>query len=170
MSVDVTVPIYGLKEAIKELKEIDPKLRTQLSRDYSRVMKPVIAEIKATLPKDAPVSGMYRSWVTKSGYRMLPWQNNYPAKISARINTKNVKEFGGFTTNLGTFVLKYQGALAVVIDMAQNGRLGAAITAKLGQRSRYVYPAWTKNENDVNREMGRIVEDVMNTVNRNLIQ
>ena len=38
MSVDVSIPIYGIKEAIKELKEIDPALRRQLSKDYSKIM------------------------------------------------------------------------------------------------------------------------------------
>ena len=170
MSVDVSIPIYGIKEAIKELKEIDPALRRQLSKDYSKVMKPVVDEIKNTLPKTAPLSGFYRQWVTKSGYQMLPWTDNYPTKVSARINTRNIREFGGFKSNVGTFILKYQGALAVVIDMASNGRLGAALTARLGQRSRYVYPAWEKNQDSVNAAMADLVEDVMKEVNRRIVQ
>ena len=170
MSVDVSMPIYGIKEAIKELKEVDPALRRQLSKDYSKVAKPVIDEIKNTLPKSAPLSGMRRQWITKSGYQMLPFQDGYVQKVSARINTKNVREFGGHKSNVGTFVIKYVGALGVVLDMASNGRLGAALTARIGQRSRYVYPAWTKNEDSVNAAMADLVEQVMSEVNRKIVQ
>lgn len=170
MSVDVSIPIYGVKEAIKELKEIDPALRRQLSKDYSKIVKPVIDEIKNTLPKSAPLSGMSRQWVTKSGYQMLPFQDGYAQKVSARINTKNIREYGGFKSNVGTFVIKYVGALGVVLDMASNGRLGAALTARLGNRSRYVYPAWERNQDSVNAAMADLVEQVMSQVNRNIVQ
>jgi hypothetical protein len=170
MSVDVSIPIYGVKEAIKELKEIDPALRRQLTKDYGKIAKPVIDEIKSTLPKTAPLSGMRRQWVTKSGFQMFPFQDGYVQKVSARINTKNIREFNGFKSNVGTFVIKYVGAVGVVLDMAANGRLGQALTARIGTRSRYVYPAWAKNEDVVNTAMANLVEDVMKQVNRKVVQ
>jgi hypothetical protein len=47
MSVDLSVPVYGLKDAIKQLNSVEPGLRTQITRDYRRIAKPVIDDAQS---------------------------------------------------------------------------------------------------------------------------
>jgi hypothetical protein len=170
MTVDINSPIYGLKEAVKQLNSIEPGLKTQITRDYRRVAKPVIEDAKSMIPQQVPLSGMARNWSTNSGYKMFPWVVGHSQKISAKINTRKITEFAGMKRNVGTFTIRYGGGLPVLFDMAENGSLGAQLRAKYGQRSRVMWPAYEKNRMNVEIEMGKIVETVMDKVNRNVVQ
>ncbi len=62
MPVNV-VPVIDtadLRRAGKLVKEIDPKIRTQLIRDLKKVMKPYADTILGKIPTQAPLSGMGR--------------------------------------------------------------------------------------------------------------
>jgi hypothetical protein len=53
--------------------------------------------------------------------------------------------------------------------MAASGRLGAALSARYGNRSRVMWKAMEKNNETVESEMRRIVETVMEKVDRNVV-
>jgi hypothetical protein len=53
--------------------------------------------------------------------------------------------------------------------MAANGRLGRALSARYGMRSRVMWKAMEKNQGTVESEMRRIVETVMEKVDRNVV-
>lgn len=167
--VTATIEIAGLKEALKTLNKIDKTLRTQITRDYRSIVKPVITDANSLIPTGVPLSGMSRNWTTKSGFQMLPWQPGHKQKIAAKINTRAVKEYAGRTTNVGTFSIVYQSATGTMFDMSAEGRLGAELTARYGSRSRVMWKAWQQNENTVNAEMEKLVKHVMDLTNRELI-
>ena len=148
--VTATIEIAGLKDALKTLNKIDKTLRTQITRDYRSIVKPVIADANSLIPSGVPLSGMARNWITKSGFQMLPWQPGHKQKIAAKINTRAVKEYAGRTTNVGTFSIVYQSATGTMFDMSSAGRLGAALTAQYVSRSRVMWNAWQRNESTVN--------------------
>jgi hypothetical protein len=112
---------------------------------------------------------MGRNWTTKSGFKMLPWEAGRKQKISAKINTKKVSEFRGQIRNVGVFNIVYSGSTGTLFDMAASGRLGAALSARYGNRSRVMWKAMEKNNETVESEMRRIVETVMDKVDRNVV-
>jgi hypothetical protein len=167
--VTATIEIAGLKDALKTLNKIDKKLRTQITRDYRDIAKPVINDANDLIPSGVPLSGMARNWTTKSGFKMLPWEPGRKQKIAAKINTRAIREYAGRTTNVGTFSIVYQSATGTMFDMSAEGRLGAELTARYGSRSRVMWKAWQQNENTVNAEMEKLVKHVMDLTNKELM-
>jgi len=50
MSVSVSTEVYGIKDAIKELKKIDPELRKQINKDAKDIAQPIISAAKSNYP------------------------------------------------------------------------------------------------------------------------
>ena len=167
--LNTKIEVYGLKDAIKKLNSVEPGLRNEIAIDFRNVAKPVINDALALIPGTVPLSGMGRNWTTKSGFKMLPWEAGRKQKISAKINTKKVSEFRGQIRNVGVFNIVYSGSTGTLFDMAASGRLGAALSARYGNRSRVMWKAMEKNNETVESEMRRIVETVMDKVDRNVV-
>jgi hypothetical protein len=53
------VKMSGVKEAVKELRKIDPELRKQFNKDAKAVVRPVIDAAKSNYPSEF-LSGMSR--------------------------------------------------------------------------------------------------------------
>ena len=170
MSVDLSIPVYGLKDAIKQLNSVEPGLRTQITRDYRRIAKPVIDDARRMVPTSVPLSGMNRNWTTTSGFKIFPWEVGHKQPISAKINTRKITEYAGFKRNVGTFNIRYSGPVPQLFDMTRRGSLGAALTAKYGAASRIMWPAYEKNSSTVLVEMAALVERVIEKVNRKVVQ
>ena len=167
--LNTKIEIYGLKDAIKQLNSVEPGLRNQIAKDFRNVAKPVINDALMLIPNTVPLSGMGRNWTTNSGFKMLPWEAGRKQKISAKINTKKVSEFRGQIRNVGVFNIVYSGSTGALFDMAANGRLGSALSARYGMRSRVMWRSMEKNQGTVEAEMQRIVETVMGKVDRNVV-
>jgi hypothetical protein len=164
--VSAKIEVVGLKDALKTLNKIDKSLRREITKDYKKIVQPVIDDANKLVPSNAPLSGMARNWSTKSGFKMLPWVPGFKQKIQAKINTRNIKEYGGNKTNVGTFNIQWQGATGTMFDMSMSGRLGAALTARYGSRSRVMWKAYEQNQSDVMSEMEKLVKLVMEEANR----
>lgn len=178
MTVSASLEVYGMKDALRQLNEISQKLRKQVTRDYADIVEPVILDARARIPDQAPLSGMDRQWKTKSGYLMLPgksgggWQAAIAQKfVKPKINTKRIKDFGGQRVNIGTFRIVWMGAANTVFDMAgrKSGNVMARnLEARWGKASRVVWPAYEKNQTQVEAGMMKLVEQVSLMVSRNL--
>lgn len=166
MSVDTSVQVVGLKEALKELNSFDKVARRQVTKDFKRITQPVVETAKGRLPFGPPLSGMTRNWAPR-GRALLPW--NPTGDIKQVVNTKAVKEFRGNKVNLAVFSVKWQDAVASMYDFAENGRLGTALTAKFGTPSRVMWYAMDQQEGRVEQEMLAVIEDVMNQVSKRLV-
>lgn len=196
-TVDTRIEIYGIKNALKELNKIAPTLRRQITKDYKQIVAGVIKDAQSIVPTIAPMTGMDKGWQTASGYEMLPdggWngvkmQKSYVAKIS----TRRVKEFRGTKENVGTFRIVLTGLVNTVFDIAgrkssgtvkQRSRMGkhgkvvgtvggpqmiAVLNSRYMRGSRTVWPSYQKNEAQVIDEMTKLVEQVMASVDRNLV-
>jgi hypothetical protein len=160
------IEVVGLKDALKTLNKVDKSLRRKITTDYKQIVAGVISDANRLVPTQAPLSGMSRNWSTRSGFQLLPWIPGYKQKIAAKINTRNIKEFGGNKTNVGTFVIQWKGATGTMFDTSMAGPLGRALTARYGSRSRVMWKAYEQNQNDVMSEMERLVKRVMDEANR----
>jgi len=166
-TVTSNIEVVGLKEALKTLNKIDKSLRREITKDYKRIVQPVINDAKNLVPTKAPLSGMARSYKYRSGFQVLPWSEGYNQKIIAKINTRNIKETsGGDKVNVGTFMIQWQGATGTLYDTTMAGALGAALTARYGGRSRVMWKAYEQRRDDVLREMEQLVKRVMDEANR----
>jgi hypothetical protein len=87
-------------------------------------------------------------------------------KIAAKINTRNIREYGGNKTNVGTFSIQWKGATGTMFDTSMAGSLGRALTARYGSRSRVMWKAYEQRQGDVMSEMEQLVKRVMDEANR----
>jgi hypothetical protein len=164
--VSTKIEVVGLKEALKTLNKIDKSLRREITKDYKKIVQPVIDDANKLVPSNVPLSGMARNWSTRSGFKMLPWIPGMKQKIAAKINTRNIKEYGGNKSNVGTFAIQWQGATGTMFDMSMAGALGRALSERYGDRSRVMWKAYEQRENDVMSEMEQLVKRVMSEANR----
>lgn len=164
--VSTKIEVVGLKDALKTLNKIDKSLRREITKDYKKIVQPVIDDANKLVPSSAPLSGMERNWKTRSGFQMLPWIPGYKQKIAAKINTRAIKEYGGNKTNVGTFVIQWKGATGTMFDTSMAGRLGRALTARYGSSSRVMWKAYEQRQDDVMSEMEQLVKRVMDEANR----
>ena len=164
--VSARIEVVGLKDALKTLNKIDKSLRREITKDYKKIVQPVIDDANQLVPSGVPLSGMARNWSTKSGFKMLPWVPGMKQKIAAKINTRNIKEYGGNKTNVGTFFIQWKGATGTMFDMSKTGALGAELTARYGERSRVMWKAYEQREGAVMSEMEQLVKRVMDEANR----
>ncbi len=193
MAVDISVGVVGLKENLKQLNKIAPTLRRQITKDYVQIMQPVVDTVQKIIPTIPPVSGMSKGWKTASGLEMLPasgWNGNKAQKLlKPKINTRKVKEFQGNVENVGTFGLVLKGYINTVVDMAgrqssgnrdvfsrvgSHGRrvgavggplLIAMLQSRYGGASRAVWAGYEKSKTELDQEMEKLVQRVMDLVN-----
>jgi hypothetical protein len=164
--VSTKIEVVGLKDALKTLNKIDKSLRREITKDYKKIVQPVIDDANKLVPSGVPLSGMKRNWSTKSGFKMLPFVPGRKQKIAAKINTRNIKEYGGNKSNVGTFVIQWQGATGTMFDTSMEGSLGRALTARYGRSSRVMWKAYEQRQGDVISEMEQLVKRVMDEANR----
>ena len=164
--VSTKIEVVGLKDALKTLNKIDKSLRREITKDYKKIVQPVIDDANKLVPTGVPLSGMARNWSTRSGFKMLPWIPGMKQKIAAKINTRNIKEYGGNKSNVGTFLIQWQGATGTMFDMSKKGALGRELTARYGERSRVMWKAYEQRDGDVMSEMEKLVKRVMDEANR----
>ena len=56
-----TVEVLGVKEMLRELREIDPEARKQFAKDAKAIASPIIVEAQSRYPQQA-LSGMRYAW------------------------------------------------------------------------------------------------------------
>ena len=180
MTAFATVEIVGLKEALKELKDIYPKLRREFTKDFRKVVDPVIKTAKAKVPQEPPLSGWGRKWTTKSGRQLTPWVGSIGDDyIKAKVSAKKPREWAGRVTNLAVFSVAWSGAINTLYDLAgrkssgdteRGARMIRALEARHGKASRVLWPAYEMNREEVERQTAQIVDGVMRAVNRNTVK
>jgi hypothetical protein len=142
MPVSNSLEVVGVKEALRELNDIDKKLRRQITKDYQQIVKPVVDAGKQLVPSRAPLSGMDRSWTPSgSSQSVLPFGGGgvapEPRRGSAQgrlgrrrmgewlkwkygirgyISGKKPRTFNGYTKNLSTFGIRWLGSASVLFD------------------------------------------------------
>lgn len=165
--MDTKIQIYGVKEALKELKSIDPELRKDINREAKSLAEPVTKSAKQSYPTKY-LSGMQRKWVSR-GRQLFPYDQNKARKgVVLKIDTGKRNE--------GTIVIIQKDPAAAIVDMAgkaggSNARGGMFINnlSAYGQPSRVMWPAYEHNAAAVEKGFSELVEKLMETVGRNVV-
>jgi len=169
MAVDATLTVVGVKDALRELNNIDKVARREITRDYKKVVAQVVSDAQGAIPVNEVMSGWNRKWTTKSGFQMFPIQY-VDDKVTAGVSGKKPKQFGGFMQNLATFYVKFSGPHTALLDMGGRGKVPtdrgkhmvAVMTARMGRRpSRILWPAYENNSETVQAEVQKLVDRVM---------
>lgn len=173
--VDATIEVAGVKEALAALNRIDKSARRELTRNYKKIVQSVVDDAQQAIPLDAPISGFNRNWTTKSGYQMLPW-GLVQDTVVAGVSGKKVREYSGFLTNLATFYVRFQGPTATLFDMGGKGKVptkqGSQMVKALSERfrspSRVIWPAYERNQENVEGAVKELVDGLMARVQKEL--
>jgi hypothetical protein len=179
MTVNTSIQVVGVQAALKELNKISPALRRQVTKDFKQIVKPVIGDAQQNVPGSAPLSGMARSWSSRSGWQIFPYNAGELRKsIVAKINTRKPRPTTMGNEVTAAFRIIFKAPAAMAVDMG--GRRGGARTAqgaamvsglekRFGQASRFLWPAFERKRGEVDREMLALVERVMAEVSRRLV-
>ena len=169
MAVDFSIEVVGLKDALKELNDIDKKLRRKVTSDFKKIMKPVLDEARTRIPDQAPLSGMARSWKPgSSGKEIMNWMPDLVDKnLKAFTSGKKARNTPfGFVQNLAVFGIRWAGPQATLFDLTRRGSLGTQLTNRYGPASRIIWRAYELHKTEVEQEVKDLASDVMRQVGR----
>lgn len=174
MTVRASMEVVGIKDALRELNELDKEARRKITRDFKRITKPVEQTAKSLMPKTAPISGMGRAWKTKSGFEMFPWGTAGKDTIVSQVSGRKPKMFAGHMTNLATFYIRFKGPTATLFDTSgkgpvptrQGSQMVSALTNRFGPPSRVLWRAYEQHDGDVVRETQKLIDEMMEDINR----
>ena len=71
MTVNSSIEVVGVRDAIRSLNKIQPGLRKQFVADANRIAAPAIQEVQRGYAQ-IPLSGMARAW-TQNGKKIFPF-------------------------------------------------------------------------------------------------
>jgi len=174
-----TQQIRGLNDSLKTLQKIDPVLKREAVKRLKGDVKPIVAAIKAKLPK-TPLS----NWVPpkqssarrgkieagRSGAAGLPYWEYGKAKGGVRVGVRSKRERGMKGKALLISVRSTNGATEA-FDMAgrknSGNRLDRSLNIKgYGGPSRVIWPTAEKHKPQVEASIQRSVEDMEKQINR----
>lgn len=161
----MTEAVYGIKETLAALKEIDPALRRSALKQMRQAGQPLAAAVSQALPGEPPISGMARG--------SIAYQPGRARKASIR--TGGRASPGSDETPLVKLFVPDGAAMAA--DMAGKTSSGsgsgvsmiAALSARYGSASRFVYPAVEANMPTVVDAVKRAAEDASAQISRKLV-
>lgn len=166
--MDTKIEIYGVKAALKELRNIDPELRKDINREAKALAEPVTKSAKQSYPTKY-LSGMSRKWSDR-GRQVFPYNQGKARKgVVLKIDTSKRNE--------GVIVIIQKDPAAAIIDMAgkhggKNAR-GAMFINNLtafGGPSRVMWPAYEHNKEAVEQGFKDLVGKLMESVGRNVVE
>jgi hypothetical protein len=171
---NVKLQVYGVKEALKEINKINPKLRRQYTKRYKDMVKPILDDAKSRFPETAPLSGWSRPYKNLGG-----WDGGKVAKgVVAKINTRKARNrniaTGATYETVGVFIVQQKTGWGSLFDMAgkknSDGQMVQNLLGKgYGTASRAMWPAYTANASKVEDNVRGLVKDVMADVQRNVV-
>ena len=163
MPVDSTVTVVGIKEAMRDLQKMEPELAKQIKKDFKEVVKPIVDDARSKIVQ-LPLSGFARNW--KSG-KIFPWSQNAVSKsIIARFSNRKRGN------SLAVFSVTMKSPAGTIFDMAGRGgvnRLAAALDTLYGRASRLMWPTYERHADEVNKNLERLTEQIVDETNRRLV-
>jgi hypothetical protein len=78
MAISTKMDIYGVKQAIATLKEIDPEYRKEMLKQVKKAGDPVLVAARSLIPNKPPLSGMGRGNLIK-GREGTKWSSDMAA-------------------------------------------------------------------------------------------
>lgn len=170
----------GLKEALRTINSIDPKLRKEYGKQIRSLGKVVVDAITPLVPSSSPTSGMDGAWRTG-------WKNGQTKNIVVKTNTRKARKRniaqGAKYETIGTITVGTKGAALAIADMAgksgNRGRSGprgrpnfaGVLNEKIGRSpSRMVWAGGEKAIPDFQKALEPVIKEVIYLANQELMR
>jgi len=170
----------GLKEALRTIQSIDPKLRRAYGKQIRELGKVVVDAITPLVPSSSPTRGMDGQWRTG-------WKNGQTKNIVVKTNTRKARKRniaqGAKYETIGTITVGTKGAALAIADMAgksgNRGRSGprgrpnfaGVLNEKIGRGpSRMVWAGGEKAIPDFQKALEPVVKEVIYLANQELMR
>jgi hypothetical protein len=172
MPATFTVKATDLSVLLRELKDIDPKLRSTLQKEMRDKLKPFANALKATAPPSSPLSGFAKGAASSTRY-------TYSTPL-ASVKTplgKRAKKPGFYPVVSMSFRGRAKTAGFNIMELAERGRspqgsaMVRALNAKfpvIGGLGRFIIPEAKKDSAEVVQVARRVIEKYVELVNRRI--
>jgi len=158
----MSIKVAGVKDVLKEIRQIDPEIRRQFTRDAKKIAAPIMNTAKANYPVTA-LSGMRFSW-TQDNRPLLPW-NVTMAKRGVQLKVDTSKRRQSVITVI------QKNPAAAIIEFAGNAtRFGRSLsTLAWGTPGRVMWKAADGRTEQVTAEIRNLIDTVATSINRKLV-
>ena len=193
MATTANIDVYGVQAALKELNDIDRKIRRQVTKDIKSVGTKIVTEARQMVRSQsrsdgAPLSGMRRGSLIKG--REAAWNvSEVQGGFNVRVGVRSIRECyvhfnqGGYTRQVvygakpyRLMVIQQKSFAGAIYDHAGAGISGirntsfiANLNKEEGDAPRVIDKAVENNRPAVTAELLTIVGKVMQQTNRNLV-
>ena len=156
--IEMKSEIKGAKQAIISLRKIDPEYRKDFNREAKNIAAPLVADAKNLYP-EMPLSGMAKLW-TNNGRELLPWtvskvRSGVKLKTSTRKNASSV------------LYITQANPAGAIFEVAGKANPGKTFNKNLRAKKGFIlWPTADKHLPDVQRGLIKLVEDVMEKVDK----
>jgi mRNA-degrading endonuclease RelE of RelBE toxin-antitoxin system len=193
MGITGQIDVYGVQNALKELNDIDRKIRRQVTKDIKTVGNQIVQEARQMVQTQsrsdgAPLSGMRRGSLIRgreAAWNVSEVQGGFNVRVGVRATKERYVDFdqGGYTRQVvygakpyRLMVVQQKSFAGAIYDHAGAGISGVRNTAfianlnkEVGDAPRVIDKAVESNRPAVTAELLSIVGKVMTQTNRNLV-
>ena len=193
MGITGQIDVYGVQNALKELNDIDRKIRRQVTKDIKAVGNQIVQEARSMVSTQstsngAPLSGMRRGSLIRgreAGWNISEVQGGFNVRVGVRATKERYVNFdqGGYTRQVvygakpyRLMVIQQKSFAGAIYDHAGAGISGIRNTAfianlnkEVGDAPRVVDKAVESSRPAVTAELLSIVGKVMAQTNRNMV-
>jgi hypothetical protein len=162
MTVNSSIEMTGLKEAIRSLNKIEPGLRKEFTAQATRIAQPAILEAQRGYQREY-LSGMARKW-TKNGKKIFPFS------VARAVSGVKLKVDASREATSLIYITQTNVAAAVfeAAGRANQNRLGDSLGQLRPGTTRVLGPAVFRKRGEIEREMQSASQAVINRVEKEL--
>lgn len=163
MTIDTTIEMTGLREAIRSLNKIEPGLRKEFTAQATKIAQPAIAEVQRGY-KELPLSGMARNW-QQSGNKKFPFS------IAKAISGVKLKVDASREATSLIYIAQMNAGAAIweAAGRATTNSLGTNLgNVPQPHHTRNLGPAVFRKRREIEREMQSASQAVINLVEKEL--
>jgi len=162
MTVNTSIEMTGLKEAIRSLNKIEPGLRKEFVAQATRIAQPAIQEAQRGYQREY-LSGMARKW-TQNGKKIFPFS------VARAVSGVKLKVDASREATSLIYITQTNVAAAVfeAAGRANQNRLGDSLGQLRPGTTRVLGPAVFRKRGEIEREMQSASQAVINRVEKEL--
>ena len=191
MAKDEIVKFYGVKEAVKLMRDVEPQMLKDMRTNIRQIANPAVSKIKTTSPQVIRLSGM--TGLGRTGYtapkinlRITPGQRSYgfgstTSNLVAITATGSGNQYGfdiadmaGKANNPGKyrqtrpFVDPRTGRTVRRRINGQGANMIEVLNARYGNASRFVYKKIEDQLPQIRKEISEVLERTMDSFTRRI--
>ena len=164
MPVNTTCEVVGVKQAINNLRKIDPQLQKDFKADATAIAQPAINAAK-NVYKSVPLSGMKYKWQEQGRTRA-----NFPFTVAKAVAGVRMR-FDTRRNAVGVILIEQKDPAAAIFETAgraNSNKLGNALGFVGAGRTRLIGPAVYKARRGIEAEMKKMIVETIATVQKDI--